>query len=75
VTDWSIVISDIASPADEAVLRDAIDEFNLAATGYREVRSLSCFLSADGVLVHPRVNDSDVLCWSDATFSIEAQAW
>ena len=31
MTDWSIVISDIASPADEAVLRDAIDEFNLAA--------------------------------------------
>ena len=51
VTDWSNVISDIASPADEAVLRDAIDEFNFAATSYREARSPSCFLSADGVLV------------------------
>ena len=60
MTDWSIVISDIASPADEAVLRDAIDEFNLAATGYREARSLSCFLSADGVLVVSRVNHCDL---------------
>jgi hypothetical protein len=31
--------------------------------------------SESKALVHPRVNDSDVLCWSDATFSIEAQAW
>jgi hypothetical protein len=43
VTDWSIVISDAASPADEAALRDVIDEFNFAATGYREARSLSAF--------------------------------
>jgi GNAT superfamily N-acetyltransferase len=47
-----IVIRDTASDADVAELRDALHEFNFAATGYRDGRSLSCFLrDADGVLV------------------------
>jgi GNAT superfamily N-acetyltransferase len=47
VTDWEIVIRDGASDADSAELRDAINEFNFATTGYRDGRSLSCFLRDD----------------------------
>jgi GNAT superfamily N-acetyltransferase len=42
-----IEISDTASPADEAGLRRALFEFNYRATGYRDGRSLSCFLRGD----------------------------
>jgi GNAT superfamily N-acetyltransferase len=47
-----IEISDVTSPADEAALRDALLEFNYQATGYRDGRSLSCFLREDdGTLI------------------------
>ena len=47
-----IDISDARSPDDEAALRDALLEFNYQATGYRDGRSLSCFLhQADGTLI------------------------
>jgi hypothetical protein len=39
-----IKIADGASGADIAELRDKIHEFNFATTGYRDGRSLSCFL-------------------------------
>jgi GNAT superfamily N-acetyltransferase len=42
-----IEISDATSPVDEAALRDALFEFNYQATGYRDGRSLSCFLRRD----------------------------
>jgi GNAT superfamily N-acetyltransferase len=42
-----IDISDVRSPEDEAALRDALLEFNYLATGYRDGRSLSCFLRHD----------------------------
>jgi len=52
VNDWDLVIRDTASDADSADLRDAIHEFNFATTGYRDGRSLSCFLrDDDGALV------------------------
>jgi GNAT superfamily N-acetyltransferase len=52
VSDWSIVIGDAATDAESADLRDAIHEFNFAATGFRDGRSLSCFLrDASGALV------------------------
>jgi GNAT superfamily N-acetyltransferase len=55
VTDGAgraIEIRDTASDAEIAELRDAIHEFNFAATGYRDGRSLSCFLRTDdGALV------------------------
>ncbi len=51
MSDWPVVISDEASVADETALRDALYEFNCAATGYRDGRSLSCFLHHDGELV------------------------
>jgi GNAT superfamily N-acetyltransferase len=52
MTDWDIVIRDTASDADAAELRDAIHEFNFVTTGYRDGRSLSCFLrDAGGALV------------------------
>jgi GNAT superfamily N-acetyltransferase len=44
VSEFDIVISDIASDADSAALRDALHEFNFATTGYRDGLSLSCFL-------------------------------
>ncbi len=50
VSDWRIVISDTASATDQTALRDALDEFNYKATGYRDGRALSCFLRKDGVL-------------------------
>ena len=40
----AIEISDVADPADEADLRDALLEYNFRVTGYRDGRSLSCFL-------------------------------
>ena len=52
MNDWDLVIRDTASDADSADLRDAIHEFNFATTGYRDGRSLSCFLrDDDGALV------------------------
>ena len=52
MNDWDLVIRDTASDADSAELRDAIHEFNFATTGYRDGRSLSCFLrDDDGALV------------------------
>jgi GNAT superfamily N-acetyltransferase len=39
-----IKIAEVASDADIAELRDKIHEFNFATTGYRDGRSLSCFL-------------------------------
>ena len=47
MSDWDVVIRDTASNADCAELRDAINEFNFETTGYRDGRSLSCFLRAD----------------------------
>jgi GNAT superfamily N-acetyltransferase len=44
MTDWTIEIRETASDAEIAELRDAIHAFNYAATGYRDGRSLSCFL-------------------------------
>jgi GNAT superfamily N-acetyltransferase len=43
-----IEISDVASPADEVALRDALYEFNYRATEYRDGCSLSCFLRGKG---------------------------
>src|SRR5439155_867768 len=52
MTDFDVVIRDSATDAEVAELRDAIHEFNYAATGYRDGLSLSCFLRADdGALV------------------------
>jgi GNAT superfamily N-acetyltransferase len=51
VSEWEIVIGDVASDDDSAALRDALHEFNYAATGYRDGRSLSCFIRAAGELV------------------------
>jgi GNAT superfamily N-acetyltransferase len=47
VQDPRIEISDVRFPDDEAALRDALLEFNYHATGYRDGRSLSCFLRDD----------------------------
>jgi len=47
VTEWQVVIADTASDADVAALRDVLHEFNFEATGYRDGRSLSCFLRDD----------------------------
>jgi GNAT superfamily N-acetyltransferase len=44
VSEWEIVISDTATDAESAALRDALHEFNFATTGYRDGLSLSCFL-------------------------------
>jgi GNAT superfamily N-acetyltransferase len=47
-----IVIGDAGSEADGAELRDAVHEFNFAATGYRDARSFSCYLRDEsGTLV------------------------
>ena len=50
MTDWGIVVSGTASATDQAALRDALDEFNYTATGYRDGCALSCFLRKDGRL-------------------------
>ena len=44
MSEFDVVIADEASDADAAALRDALHEFNYAATGYRDGRHLSCFL-------------------------------
>jgi GNAT superfamily N-acetyltransferase len=41
------VMTDAAAPSDSAELRDAVHEFNFAATGYRDDRVLACFLRND----------------------------
>ena len=47
-----IEIQDTASAEDEAALAAAVHEFNFVTTGYRDGRSLSCFLhDEDGILV------------------------
>ena len=51
MSEWDIVIRDTASDAEVAALRDALFEYNLATTGYRDGRSLSCFLRDAGELV------------------------
>jgi GNAT superfamily N-acetyltransferase len=51
VHEWDVVIADVASDADVAELRDAMHSFNTAATGYRDGRSLSCFVRDDGELI------------------------
>jgi GNAT superfamily N-acetyltransferase len=52
VSDAPIVICDTATDADSDELRDAVHEYNFATTGYRDGRSLSCFLrDDDGALV------------------------
>ena len=45
-------ITDRGSPSDAAELRDRLHEYNFDATGYRDGRSLSCFLrDVDGQLI------------------------
>ena len=44
MSEWDVAISDIASDADAAALRDALHEFNASTTGYRDGLALSCFL-------------------------------
>ena len=39
-----VVMTDVATPVDEAELRRRIEELNVAVTGYDDGRSLSCFL-------------------------------
>ena len=51
MSEWDIVIRDTASDAEVAALRDALFEYNFATTGYRDGRSLSCFLRDAGELV------------------------
>jgi len=47
-----IVIGDGETHADSAALRAALHEFNFESTGYRDGRSLSCFLrNGEGALV------------------------
>ena len=47
MTDFDITIASTASPEDQAALEAALNEFNFATTGYRDGRSLSCFLRDD----------------------------
>jgi len=51
VSGWDVVIGDTASETDVAALRNALFEYNFAVTGYRDGRSLSCFLYDAGELV------------------------
>jgi ribosomal protein S18 acetylase RimI-like enzyme len=47
-----IEIRDVADPADSAELEQRLFEYNFTTTGYRDGRSLSCFLRDDaGALV------------------------
>ncbi len=50
VTEWNIEISDVASLEDETKLRDALYEFNVEATGFRDGRRLSCFVYEDQLI-------------------------
>jgi ribosomal protein S18 acetylase RimI-like enzyme len=43
-SEWKIAIADRADPSDESALRGAVTAFNFDVTGYRDGRSLSCFL-------------------------------
>ena len=45
--DFEIRIVDVASTEDVAALEHEINEYNFAVTGYRDGRSLSCFLRDD----------------------------
>ena len=51
MSEWNVAISDIASDADTAALRDALHEFNASTTGYRDGLALSCFLRNGDELV------------------------
>jgi GNAT superfamily N-acetyltransferase len=51
VREWDVVIADTASDVDRAALRDAIHAFNIAATGFRDGRVLSCFLRDGSALI------------------------
>jgi ribosomal protein S18 acetylase RimI-like enzyme len=52
VPDFEIRIVDVARPEDVAALEHEVNEYNFAVTGYRDGRSLSCFLrDGDGNLV------------------------
>ncbi len=51
MSEWDVAIVDAASDADVAELRAAMLAFNFAATGYRDGRSLSCFVRDDGELI------------------------
>jgi GNAT superfamily N-acetyltransferase len=44
VDEVEIRIVDVVADADVRELEDAVSEFNMATTGYRDGRSLSCFL-------------------------------
>ena len=46
-----IVISATASEDDANALREAIHDYNYETTGYRDGKSLSCFLRVDGELI------------------------
>ncbi len=46
-----IVIRDTADDAEIATLRDAVHDYNFETTGYRDGRSLSCFLYDDGAMI------------------------
>ena len=46
-----IVIRDTADDAEVAALRDAVHEYNFETTGYRDGRSLSCFLYDDQEMI------------------------
>jgi GNAT superfamily N-acetyltransferase len=51
VRAWEIEVSDQSTAADTAELRNALHEYNFAATGYRDGRDLSCVLRDKGRLV------------------------
>jgi GNAT superfamily N-acetyltransferase len=51
VGDWAIQITDGGADADVADLRNALYEYNVASTGHRDGRGLSCFLRDEGRLV------------------------
>jgi GNAT superfamily N-acetyltransferase len=48
---WDIEISDHTADPDVDELREAVHEHNFATTGYRDGRSLSCFLRDEGRLI------------------------
>jgi ribosomal protein S18 acetylase RimI-like enzyme len=51
VAGFDIVIRDTADDAEISALRQRIHEFNFETTGYRDGRSLSCFLYDGGELI------------------------
>ena len=48
MSDFDIVIGDVAAGADIAARRDASLEYNFETSGYRDGRSPSCFINDDG---------------------------